>query len=422
MIKASREFQVFVKPVGPVCNLDCHYCYYLKKEALYPGDELFRMSDAILEKYIRQHIHASSGPVIFFSWHGGEPVLSGLNFFRKIVSLQRKHKPANQRILNGMQTNGTLLDENWCRFLAAEKFIVGISLDGPPDLHNLYRLDRAQKPSFDHAIRGYKLLRDHGVISEILCVVNAQNVMYPLQIYRYFKQLDAKYVSFLPLVEAQPDARGIVSLRTVPSELFGKFLCAIFDEWKALDIGKIKVQIFEEAIRTAFGQEHSLCIFRKTCGGVPVLEHNGDFFSCDHFVDTGHHLGNILNRPFVEMLESPEQISFGQVKLNSLPQYCLKCEVRDMCNGGCPKDRLILTPDGEAGLNYLCAGFKLFFTHCRPFVNEVSELWSKQNSITNGSSLQTRAVSRHKEQIKTGRNNPCPCGSGKKYKNCCMLK
>ena len=422
MIKASREFQVFVKPVGPICNLGCQYCYYLKNEALYPGAEVFRMSDAILEEYIVQHIRASAEPVIFFSWHGGEPTLSGLNFFRNIISLQRKHQPAGQRIINGMQTNGTLLDEQWCRFLAAENFIVGISMDGPPDLHNLYRHTRDHKPSFEHVIQGYKLLQDHGVSCEILCVVNAQNVGYPLQIYRYFKELNANYVSFLPLVEIMKDAEGGVSPGTVQPELFGKFLCAIFDEWKAMDIGRIKVQIFEEAIRTAFNQEHTLCIFRKTCGGVPVIEHNGDFFSCDHFVDTGHHLGNILERPLVEMLDSPEQISFGQAKLNSLPQYCLKCEVRDMCNGGCPKDRFIMTPGGESGLNYLCSGFKLFFTHCQPFVSEVAELWRKQNSGLKVSPLQTRVVSNEWKTGKTLRNDPCQCGSGKKFKNCCMLK
>jgi uncharacterized protein len=377
MVKASRDFQVFVKPIGALCNLDCQYCYYLKKEHLYPKGETFQMSDETLEDYIVQHIDASPEAVIRFSWHGGEPTLLGLNFFRKIVALQRKHRPPNRSIVNGIQTNGTLLTEEWCRFFAREGFAVGISIDGPPEMHDLYRVTKDQKPTHEQTMRGYELLQEHGVYTDILCVVNAHNVQFPLQVYRFFKQLNAQYITFLPLVE--PDNKGGVSHNSVPAEAWGKFLCTIFDEWIDRDIGRIKVQIFEEAARTAFKQEHSLCIFRPTCGDIPVVEHNGDFYSCDHFVDVDHHLGNIRETPLVELLESPEQRAFGRAKLETLPRYCQECDVRAMCNGECPKNRFIMTPDGETGLNYLCAGYKRFFAHCQPFVSEVAALWRRQN-------------------------------------------
>jgi len=379
MVKASREFQVFVKPIGSICNLDCHYCYYLKKEHLYPEGESFRMPDDILEAYIAQHIDASPETVIRFSWHGGEPTVLGLDYFRRIVELQRKHKSPNQRIVNGIQTNGTLLDEEWCLFLAKMSFAVGLSLDGPPEMHDRHRVTKDGKPTHEQTMRGYKLLQEHGVYTEVLCVVNAHNVRFPLQVYRFFKQINAQYITFLPMVEPQPDAKGGVCHISVPAEAWGTFLCTIFDEWRDRDIGKVKVQIFEEATRTAFNQEHSLCIFRPTCGDIPVIEHNGDFYSCDHYVDVQHRLGNIEDTPLVELLESPAQREFGRAKLETLPRYCLECEVRAMCNGGCPKNRFINTQDGEPGLNYLCEGYRRFFNHCRPFVSEVAALWRRQN-------------------------------------------
>jgi radical SAM protein with 4Fe4S-binding SPASM domain len=292
MVKASRDFQVFVKPVGALCNLDCVYCYYLEKEHIYPLGESFQMPYDVLEKYITQHIEASPEQIIRFSWHGGEPTLLGLEYFRKITSLQHKHKPPNKTITNGIQTNGTLLDDDWGLFFAQEGFAVGISIDGPKEMHDKYRFTKDHKPTHE----------------------------------------------------------------------------------------QIKIQIFEEAARTAFNQKHSLCIFRPTCGNVPVIEHNGDFFSCDHFVDDEHHLGNIKDVHLVELLESPEQRSFGRAKLEKLPRICRECDVRDMCNGGCPKNRFIMTPDGEQGLNYLCLGYKQFFRHCKPFVSEVASLWRQQKS------------------------------------------
>lgn len=419
MVQASRDFQVFVKPAGAVCNLACHYCYYLEKEHLYPAGTSFRMSDETLEQYIVQHIQAAPEPVIRFSWHGGEPMVLGLDYFQKIVALQRKYQPVNQRIANGIQTNGILLDDEWCRFFAAEGFAVGLSLDGPPELHDRYRVTKDRKPSHEKTMRGYELLRQHNIDCDILCVVNSYNVQCPTRVYRFFKQIKAQYLSFLPMVARQPGSDGAVSPLTVPAGAWGDFLCTIFDEWVSRDIGRIKVQIFEEAARTAFGQEHSLCIFRPTCGDIPVIEHNGDFFSCDHFVDAAHCLGKIQETPLVELLESPAQRQFGQAKLTTLPHYCRLCEVRAMCNGGCPKNRFIRTPDGAPGLNYLCAGYKRFFNHCWPFVTAVASQWQRQTAERHKPPTQPPDA---RMSPTPGRNDPCPCGSGKKYKKCCLGK
>jgi uncharacterized protein len=373
------DFQVFVKPVGAVCNLGCQYCYYLDKQQLYPEKQGFRMPDDLLEEYIIQHISASSGPELFFSWHGGEPTLAGLQFFKRVVELQKKYLPENWIVINGLQTNGTLLSHEWCRFLKREHFIVGISLDGPENIHSIYRFRKDSQACFDEVLRGYGLLRQYGIPCEILCVVSSVNVGYPLEIYRYFKQLKVEFITFLPLVEKETSQGKQVSERTVSAKVFGEFLCTIFDEWKTSDIGILKIQLFEEALRTAFGLDHTLCIFKETCGGVPVVEHNGDFYSCDHFVDEGHMLGNIRKTTLSQLLESPQQKAFGQAKLTNLPNYCLKCEVREMCNGACPKDRFIKTWDGEKGLNYLCEGYKLFFNHCKPFVEQVAKVWQANN-------------------------------------------
>jgi uncharacterized protein len=377
MVRASRDFQVFVKPIGPLCNLDCSYCYYLPKEALYPDDTNFKMPTEVLEKYIKQHIDASPEPVIRFSWHGGEPTLLGLDYFRKIVALQHKYKPPNKNVFNGIQTNGTLLNDEWCRFFAREGFGVGLSLDGPKEIHDQYRVTKDQKSSYEQVMRGYRLLQKHQVNPEILCVVNAYNVQFPLEVYRFFKQINARYITFLPLVEKRSDTERGVSEISVSAEDWGMFLCTIFDDWVISDIGQVKVQIFEEASRTAFNQDHSLCIFRPTCGDIPVIEH-GDFYSCDHYVDSENRLGNIKETPLVELLESPAQHKFGRAKVETLPRYCKECNVRGMCNGECPKNRFISTLDGEIGLNYLCNGYKRFFTHCQPFIAEVAALWRQQ--------------------------------------------
>jgi uncharacterized protein len=420
VLKASRDFQVFAKPAGAICNLDCRYCYYLKKQHFYPEGEPFRMSDDVLEDYVVQHIEASTGPIVNFSWHGGEPTVLGLDYFRNIVALQRKHQPPGWRINNAMQTNGTLLDEKWCRFFSAEHFGVGLSLDGPRELHDHYRVTKGQKPSHKLAMRGFGLLRRFKIPCNILCVVHDQNVKHPTQVYRFFKEIGGRYLGFLPVVEPAPDADGGVSPHTVPAEAFGAFLCTIVDEWARQDIGRVAVQIFEEAGRPARGLEHSLCIFRETCGDIPAVEHTGDFFSCDHFVDEPHRLGNIRETPLAELLESPAQRAFGQAKLDTLPRYCQTCAVRPMCNGGCPKDRFIRTPDGEDGLNYLCAGFKRFFTHSLPYMLELASLWRAQEPPER--LMQTLKRADAGAFPDAGRNAPCPCGSGRKHKKCCRGK
>jgi uncharacterized protein len=403
MTKTSRDFQVFAKPAGPLCNLECQYCYYLNRQPLRHDIESSRMPDALLEEYIVQHIEASTGPTIAFSWHGGEPTLLGLDYFRRIVSLQHRHQPRNASIFNGIQTNGILLDDAWCRFLASEGFGVGLSMDGPAELHDCYRVTKGKAPTHAQVLRAFERLRRHGISCDILCAVHDRNVLHPLQVYRFFKEIGAQYLGFLPIVQKMPGAAS--GPHTAPAELFGEFLCAIFDEWRRRDIGRIAVQIFEEAARPAQGSNHSLCIFRKTCGQIPAIEHNGDFYPCDHFVDGQHRYGNIRETRLSKLLDSPEQKAFGKAKQNTLPRYCRQCDVLDMCNGGCPKDRFIRTPDGEEGLNYLCPGYRRFFAYSRPFFMKVAAL--------------ARAG---QGSVRTGRNDPCPCGSGLKYKKCCFGK
>ncbi|MEW6334532.1 MAG: anaerobic sulfatase maturase, partial [Thermodesulfobacteriota bacterium] len=408
VVKASREFQVFAKPAGPHCNLDCRYCYYLPKERLYPHTQSFRMPDDLLEAYIVGQIETAPEPEIRFFWHGGEPMILGLDYFRRIAEIQRRHRPGGGRITNSIQTNGVLLTDAWCRFFAAEDFSVGLSIDGPPEMHDAYRLTKDSRATHRQAMHGYRLLRQHRLPVDLLCVVHARNVGHPIEVYRFFKEIGVQYLSFIPLVEPEPESPGGVSGRTVPADAFGAFLCAIFDEWVRQDMGRIIVQSFEEAARPACGLDHSLCVFRPTCGDVPVVEHNGDFYSCDHFVTPEHRLGNIRETPLLELLESPAQGAFGRAKQESLPRWCRTCDVLKMCNGGCPKDRIIWTSDGEPGLNYLCAGYRRFFTHCRPYTAQMAALqWAGRPREELMDELRAAAASR---VPKAGRNDPCPCG------------
>jgi uncharacterized protein len=403
--KVSREFQIFAKPAGAGCNLDCEYCYYRDKRSLYPESASTRMSEDLLEEYVRQHIAAAPGPEVDFSWHGGEPTTLGVDFFRKAVALQRKHRPAGWRIRNGIQTNGVLLDDEWGRFLAAESFTVGLSLDGPAELHDAYRVTRGGQPTHRQAMRGYDILRRHGVPTDIVCVVHNRNVAYPLTVYRFFREIGCRYLGFLPVVEQASDTADGVSSHTPLADAYGTFLCKVFDEWIERDAGRMMVQIFEEASRPALGMEHSLCVFRETCGQIPVLEHNGDFFPCDHFVDREHRLGNIRETPLHELLDSPAQRAFGDAKRDALPRRCRDCEVLAMCHGGCPKYRFIRTPDGEPGLNYLCAGLKRFFLHSRAPLARMA--------------ARRQPPGPRFAPLQAGRNDPCPCGSGLKFKKCC---
>ena len=375
MTKATREFQVFVKPVGALCNLGCQYCYYLKTAGLYKPGGLAVMSDEMLERYIISHLDASPGDTVFFSWHGGEPTLAGIDFFRKAISLQKRHNRTGLNILNGIQTNATLLDDEWCSFFAENRFYTGVSIDGPEDLHNRFRLSKSGRPSFRDTMNGYLLLRKYNVATELLTVVNSLNVKHPLEVYRFLKDLGSPFLTFLPLVERVGGTGQRVSDNSVPPDEFGNFLTTIFDEWIEKDIGNIKVQIIEEATLTAFSQDHTLCIFKKTCGAVPVVELNGDFYSCDHYVNGEHLAGNISGTSLAELLESKAQRAFGNAKYDTLPRYCLECEVLEMCNGECPKNRFIKTPEGDSGLNYLCSGYRQFFNHIKPFVDAVSDQW-----------------------------------------------
>lgn len=372
MAIASRDFQVFVKPGGAACNLACDYCYYLSKGERTAGSNDGRMPADLLEVYIRQQIAASPTEVIRFSWHGGEPTLAGLNFFQRAVALQRKYKPRGRSIQNGIQTNGTLLDEAWCRFLAQEHFTVGLSLDGPAEIHDRHRRRCGGGPTFQRVMRAFDLLQIHGIRTDILAVVTAQSVREPEHLYRFFKRLGVEYLCLLPLVERRKGRASGVSADTVPAAALGRFLCDIFDEWKRLDVGRIQIEIIEAAVRTAFGQQPAVCVFRPLCGDVPVLERDGDLYACDHFVDREHRLGNIRTTPLGELLDSPRQRAFGRRKQEGLPRFCRACDLLAMCNGGCPKDRFITTPDGEPGLNYLCAAYKAFFSHVWPFVEALA--------------------------------------------------
>ena len=378
MAVASRGFQVFAKPAGDACNLACRYCYYLGKGRSGPEAGPARMSLELLENYIARHIAASPDEAVRFSWHGGEPTLLGLGYFREIAAIQRRLRPPGRTIANGMQTNGTLLDEAWGRFLADEGFAVGLSLDGPRELHDRYRLTREGRSSFNGTMRGHKVLRRHGVPVDVLCVVGAHNAGRALEVYRFFKGIGASFLTFLPLVERRPESPGGVSSDSVAPEAWGDFLCAVFDEWVDRDIGRVKIQAIEEAARTAFGQEHSLCIFRPVCGDIPVVERNGDFYSCDHFVDGAHLVGNVGETPLAELLESPAQRAFGRAKLETLARVCRTCEVLDMCNGECPKNRFVTDPAGGPPLKYLCAGYRKFFSHARPFVAAVAAEWRRR--------------------------------------------
>lgn len=381
MDNITREFQVFIKPVGARCNLTCSYCYYLDKKGLYNQGGPLMMSDSILSEYIRQHIEATTDETVFFSWHGGEPLLAGLDFYRKAVAIQKKYLPAGKNILNGIQTNGTLINEEWCSFFADEGFIAGVSIDGPEPFHNRFR--KAGNTSvFDRVIAGYSMLQRYGIPSEILCVVNAENMEHPVTVYDFFRQLGAAYITFLPLIERIPGTVSDVSPDSVTAEGFGNFLSKVFDEWVEKDVGTIKIQVIEEALRPVFGQAHTLCIFRENCGGVLVVEHNGDFYSCDHYVNKDHLIGNITVTDLATMLDSSRQKAFGMGKSLTLPAFCRKCEVKDMCNGECPKNRFIYTPDGEYGLNYLCKGYRLFFSHVRPFAEAVASIWRSQENTS----------------------------------------
>lgn len=364
-------FSLMVKPHGPICNLDCTYCYYLSKKDLYPSSN-FVMSTELLEEFTRQYIKSQARLAeISFNWQGGEPLLAGLGFYQKAIEYQRQYARPGQHITNALQTNGTLLDDEWCQFFKLNDFLIGISLDGPADLHDVYRRDKGGRPTFNKVMEGIKLLKKHHVEFNTLATVNSVNVAHPLELYRFLRdEVGAQFIQFIPIVEQNqatkysPDER--VSACSVTAQEYGDFLIKIFDEWVRRDVGKVFVQLFDVALAAWIGKPTGLCIFDRVCGNGLALEHNGDLYSCDHFVEPRYKLGNILTTPMADLATSYRQQQFGWLKRTALPQACLECPVRFACNGGCPKDRFAWAPGGEPGLNYLCAGYKAFFEHINP--------------------------------------------------------
>jgi len=418
---AESPFHVMTKPNGPACDLECEYCFYLDTAELYPERSDFAMSDETLETFVRQYIEAQPGPVITFAWQGGEPTLPGLDFYRKVVSYQEKHAPDDVEVRNTLQTNGTLLDDEWCRFLAEHDFLVGISVDGPRDLHDRFRRTRSDGPTFDQVANGLSRLEDHGVEHNALCVVNAVNSRHPLEVYEFFKERGVEWIQFIPLVEplraddtgadgehrhgrdedrdeatvhqmpewvrerggdaarrdedyaavAEAAREAPVTARSVDPVVYGEFMCAIFDEWIRNDVGKISVRLFDQCLETVLRGESSLCVFQEECGSQLAVEHNGDVYACDHFVDPGFERGNVHDTHLADLVDAPEQRQFGEYKRDGLPPRCRDCDVREFCHGGCPKNWHLTTPDDAPGLNYLCAGYRRFFTYVQPYLDLV---------------------------------------------------
>jgi uncharacterized protein len=431
---APPRFHLLAKPSGSTCNIDCKYCFFLSKEALYPN-ERHRMSDATLEAYIRQLLESHRLPEVTVAWQGGEPTLMGLEFFRKAVLLVERYRRPGQKIQQTFQTNGIALDDEWCAFLKENDFLVGLSVDGPREIHDTNRVTRGGQGTFDLVMKGWRCLREHGVEFNILCTVNAANQDHGRRVYRFFRdELQASWVQFIPIVErATADTiqianRGwserpkekrllytqtgtLVTTRSVTGEKYAQFLIDVFEEWLRHDVGKVYVQLFDVTLEAYFGR-YKLCIHAPTCGNGPALEHNGDLYACDHFVEPGFKLGNIHETHMLELVASPRQRKFGLDKRDALTRQCRECEVRALCNGGCPKERFALAQDGEPGHNYLCAGLYRFFTHTRPAMQRMAQLYA-------GGRRPAEVMDQLRdEDRKRDAYAPCPCGSGTKFRFC----
>ena len=428
-------FHLLAKPTGAICNLDCTYCFFLSKEMLYPGSR-FRMADDLLETYIRQLIDAHAGaPEVTVAWQGGEPMLMGLDFFRRSLQHQRTHARRGQPVINTIQTNGTLIDDEWARFFRENDFLVGISIDGPRSMHDAYRVDKGGKPTFDRVMAGLAHLRRHRVEWNALTTVHAANAEHGRAVYRFLRdECGASFTQFIPIIErTTPETSDLanagwgpraghrplyvqegraVTGRSVTPEAFGRFLIDVFEEWVRRDVGRIYVQMFDVALANWHGEPPSLCVHSETCGNALALEHSGDVYSCDHFVEPNHLLGNIRDKSLLTLVNLPQQRRFGQDKLDSLPRYCRECDVRFACHGGCPKDRFHETPDGEPGLNYLCAGYQAFFRHIDRPMRVMSTL------LRDGQSPAQVMAAYAREDANRARNDPCPCGGGRKWKRC----
>lgn len=386
----SLPFSVMTKPAGPFCNIDCSYCYYTEKTGLYPDTAKFRMSDAVLERYTRALIAAQAAAgltEVTFYWQGGEPTVLGIDFYRRALAVQAAARPAGMTIRNALQTNGTLVDADWAAFLAAEGFLVGLSLDGPRALHDRYRRDRAGRPTFDAAMRGLGHLLAEGVETNILATVHNANVVKPREVYRFLSGLGVGFLQFIPVVEregaggrlagppqadAGPAPDPAVTRWSVSPAAYGKFLCDVFDIWHRRDAGRISVQHFDVMLGVLLGQPASLCVFAEECGGGLALEHNGDVYACDHYVYPDYRLGNLMETNLAAIAASPAARAFGAMKRDTLPRQCRECRFRAACHGGCPKHRFALSRDGEPGLNYLCAAYRRFLVHAGPRLAEIA--------------------------------------------------
>lgn len=380
----AKPLYVMTKPVSSMCNLSCRYCYYLEKANLYRNEDKagrFTMSEDLLERFIRDYIESQTMPQVLFSWHGGEALMRPLSFYKRVVELQ-KHYARGVQIDNSIQTNGTLLTDEWCEFFRENGWLVGVSIDGPQEFHDEYRRNKMGQPSFRKVMQGINLLNKHGVEWNALAVVNDFNADYPLDFYNFFKEIDCRYIQFTPIVErlyphkdgrhlASPMDNGKVSLAdfSVSPEQWGEFLVTLFDEWVKEDVGKYFIQLFDATLANWVGQQPGVCTMARTCGHAGVMEYNGDVYSCDHFVFPEYKLGNIRTHTLVEMMYGERQQQFGMDKYAKLPAQCKNCEFLFACNGECPKNRFAFTADGEPGLNYLCSGYKRYFRHVAPYMD-----------------------------------------------------
>jgi uncharacterized protein len=433
MTSTPAAFHLLAKPTGAVCNLDCAYCFFLSKEMLYPGSR-FRMADESLDRYIRQLIEAHFGvPEVTIAWQGGEPTLMGLDFFRRSVELADRYLRPGQRAAYTIQTNGTLVDEEWAAFFEENDFLVGISIDGPRALHDASRVSKGGRGSFDQVMRGLGHLREAGVEWNALTTIHAPNAGHGREVYRFLRdECGARFLQFIPIIERVAEATDDgtvpwtswrdrplyvldgdrVTGRSVAAEQYGRFLIDVFEEWVRRDVGAVYVQMFDVALANWAEEPPSLCIHSETCGLALALEHTGDLYSCDHFVEPRYKLGNIAERHMLDLVGSEQQRAFGLAKRDTLPRYCLECDVRFACHGGCPKDRFIATPDGEPGLNYLCAGFRAFFHHIDRPMRFMTE------RLRRGEAPAEIMRAYAAEDARRGRNEPCTCGSGRKWKRC----
>lgn len=391
----AKPLYVMLKPAGAHCNLACKYCYYLEKNKLYPTAQRHLMSDEMLEQFTREYIEAQTMSQVLFTWHGGEPLLRSIDFYRKALSLQQKYA-GGRRIDNVIQTNGTLLTDEWCEFFAQNHWLVGISIDGPQPYHDHYRLTAAGKPSWKKVMQGIKLLKKHGVEWNAMVVVNAYNVNHPLEFYRFFKENGCQFLQFTPIVERltrHEDGRTLASLAdkneiplseaSVTPERWGYFLCAIFDEWVRKDVGKIFVEIFDCTLANWMGISPGICAYSKECGHAGVMEHNGDVYSCDHFVFPEYKLGNIRDHSLIDMLYGEQQQEFSRLKHSSLPRQCKECDMEFACHGECPKNRFMKDKYGDSGLNYLCPGYYHYYQHVAPYMDYMKQELMAQRPPSN---------------------------------------